>query len=311
MLLNYIAYRLTLYIPTLFIILFVVFTLVKLLPGDPIRVMYGEINPPPEVEAALREKLGLDKPFIVQFLLYVYRIFTGDWGKSIATGEPVLELAVRRFTATLELTVASLAIATAVGITLAYIAAMKPNSAIDRLIGIMSMAGYSMPVFWWGLILILIFSVNLKLFPPGGREGLESLVLPALTLATVNFGIIARVSRAAMLEVSTQDFVAAARARGFSERRVMMAYVMRNAVITIVTLVGLRFGILMGGAVITETVFAYPGIGRMIVETGIFARDYPVLFGGVVFVALVVMTVNLVVDILYAIVDPRARVARG
>jgi len=309
MILGYVAYRILLYIPTLLVIFFIVFSLVKLLPGDPIVVMYGELAPPPEVRKALEEKLGLDKPFIIQFLLYTYRILTGDWGKSVHTGEPVLELVIRRFTATLELTVASLAIASALGITLAYIAVMRPNSIVDRFIGVLSMAGYSMPVFWWGMILIFIFAVNLKLLPPGGRGGLESLILPSLTLATVNFGMIARVSRAAMLEVYSQDFVMAARSRGLSERRVVVLYVMRNAAVTIVTLVGLRFGILMGGAVITETVFNYPGVGRMIVD-GILARDYPVVFGGVVFVALVVMTVNLVVDLLYAILDPRARVTR-
>ncbi|MCC6044943.1 MAG: ABC transporter permease [Desulfurococcales archaeon] len=309
MILSYVAYRVLLYIPTLLVIFFIVFSLVKLLPGDPIVVMYGELAPPPEVRKALEEKLGLDKPFIIQFLLYTYRILTGDWGKSVHTGEPILELVIRRFTATLELTVASLAIASATGITLAYIAVMRPNSIVDRFIGILSMAGYSMPVFWWGMILIFIFAVNLKLLPPGGRGGLESLILPSLTLATVNFGMIARVSRAAMLEVYSQDFVMAARSRGLSERRVVVLYVMRNAAVAIATLVGLRFGILMGGAVITETVFNYPGVGRMIVD-GILARDYPVVFGGVVFVALVVMTVNLVVDLLYAILDPRARVTR-
>jgi len=309
MILGYVAYRILLYIPTLLVIFFIVFSLVKLLPGDPIVVMYGELAPPPEVRKALEEKLGLNKPFIIQFLLYTYRILTGDWGKSVHTGEPVVELVIRRFTATLELTVASLAIASALGITLAYIAVMRPNSIVDRFIGVLSMAGYSMPVFWWGMILIFIFAVNLKLLPPGGRGGLESLILPSLTLATVNFGMIARVSRATMLEVYSQDFVMAARSRGLSERRVVVLYVMRNAAVTIVTLVGLRFGILMGGAVITETVFNYPGVGRMIVD-GILARDYPVVFGGVVFVALVVMTVNLVVDLLYAILDPRARVTR-
>jgi ABC-type dipeptide/oligopeptide/nickel transport system permease component len=309
MILSYVAYRVLLYIPTLLVIFFIVFSLVKLLPGDPIVVMYGELAPPPEIRKALEEKLGLDKPFIIQFILYTYRILTGDWGKSVHTGEPVLELVIRRFTATLELTVASLAIASATGITLAYIAVMRPNSIVDRFIGILSMAGYSMPVFWWGMILIFIFAVNLKLLPPGGRGGLESLILPSLTLATVNFGMIARVSRAAMLEVYSQDFVMAARSRGLSERRVVVLYVMRNAAVAIATLVGLRFGILMGGAVITETVFNYPGVGRMIVD-GILARDYPVVFGGVVFVALVVMTVNLVVDLLYAILDPRARVTR-
>ena len=310
MALSYVAYRALLYIPTLFIILLITFSLVKLLPGDPITIMYGELGPPPEARRALEEKLGLDKPLVIQFFLYAYRIFTGDWGKSIFTGEPVVELVLRRFAATLELTAVSLAIASAIGIALAYIAVRRPNSLADRLIGIASMASYSIPVFWWGLVLILIFSVSLKLLPPGGRGSLENLVLPSLTLAIVNFGLICRVSRAAMLEVYSQDFVMAAKARGLSERRVILKYVMRNAAIAIVTLVGLRFGILMGGAVITETVFAYPGVGRMIVE-GIFSRDYPIIFGGIVFVALVVMTVNLIVDLIYLALDPRVRIARS
>lgn len=306
---RYLFYRVLLYIPTLLFILFVVFTLMRALPGDPIRVMYGEFEPPPEVREALEKKLGLDKPLIVQYVLYVKRVVEGDWGKSISTGEPVLQLVLRRFQATLELTAASIAIASLVGLSLALLCVWKPDSLIDKAVRVASVASYSMPVFWWGLILILIFAVYLRWLPPGERGGLEHLVLPTLTLSIVNFGMISRVSRAAMLEILVQDFVASAKARGLSESRVLLYYVMRNAIVPIMTVVGLRFGVLMGGAVITETVFKYPGVGSMIYDA-ILARDYPVVFGGVLFVAIVVMTVNLIVDILYYLMDPRVRLEK-
>ncbi|MCX8196477.1 MAG: ABC transporter permease [Acidilobaceae archaeon] len=305
--LRYVFYRLLVAVPTVLIIISFAFFLAKLLPGDPITVMFGELQPPPEVRKALEEKLGLDKPIYVQLAAYVGRALQGDWGKSIHTGEPVTSLVARRFVATLELTLASIIISTLVGLLLAYISASRPNSAIDSLVRLISIGSYSIPVFWWGLMLILVFSVNLQLLPPGGKEGWRSLVLPSIALATVNLGMIARFSRAAMLEVYTQDFVTAARARGFAERLVMIRYVLRNALVPIVTLVGYRFGVLMGGAVITETVFNYPGMGKTIVDS-IFARDYPVLLGSIMVISLTVVVVNLIVDILYAFLDPRVRV---
>ncbi|MEM4800624.1 MAG: ABC transporter permease, partial [Acidilobaceae archaeon] len=304
--LRYVFYRLFLYVPTLLIILLVVFILMRALPGDPIRVMYGEFDPPPEVREELEKKLGLDRPLLAQYVLYVMRVLQGDWGKSVGTGEPVLQLVLRRFQATLELTVASIVIATVVGLSMALISVGKPNSLIDKTIRVLSVASYSIPVFWWGLVLILIFAVYLQLLPPGERGGLKHLILPAITLGVVNFGMIARVSRASMLETATQDYVIAARARGLSEFKVILGYIMRNAIVPIITIIGLRFGILMGGAVITETVFKYPGIGSMIYDA-ILARDYPVVFGGILFVAIVVMTVNLLIDILYYLVDPRVK----
>ncbi|MEM1774308.1 MAG: ABC transporter permease [Acidilobaceae archaeon] len=306
---RYFLYRLFLYVPTLLIMLFVVFILVKALPGDPITVMYGEFDPPPEVRKALEERLGLDRPLLVQYMLYVMRILQGDWGKSVGTGEEVLRLVLRRFQATLELAVASVAIATFIGLSLALISAWRPNSLADKIIRIASVASYSIPVFWWGLMLILIFAVYLQLLPPGERGGLKHLILPAVTLGVVSFGMIARVSRASMLEVMTHDYVVAARARGLNEVKVLLSYVMRNAIVPIVTIIGLRFGVLMSGAVITETVFKYPGIGSMIYDS-ILARDYPVVFGGILFVGIVVMTVNLLVDILYYFVDPRVKLEK-
>lgn len=305
-LLRYVFYRILSAIPAVILILAVTFFLARSLPGDPITVMFGEMQPTPEQRAELERRLGLDKPLYIQLISYLERMIRGDWGKSVHTGEPVTQLLARRLTATLELTIASITIATVVGITMAYIGAQRPRSLIDRLLGFISIGTYSMPVFWWGLMLILVFSVNLGLLPAGGREGIESLILPAIALATVNVGMIARFSRAAMLEISLQDFVSAARARGLSERRVMMGYIMRNALVPIVTLIGYRFGVLMGGAVITESVFNYPGMGRTVLDA-ISSRDYPVLLGAIVVIALTIVVVNIIVDILYALLDPRVK----
>ncbi|MEN2999044.1 MAG: ABC transporter permease [Acidilobaceae archaeon] len=306
-LLRYIFYRILVAVPTVLFIVAFAFFLAKVLPGDPITVMFGELQPPPEVRKTLEQKLGLDKPIYVQLASYIWRAVQGDWGKSVHTGEPVTSLVARRFFATLELTLASIALSTLLGLLLAYGSASRPNTLLDALVRFVSIGSYSIPVFWWGLLLILVFSVQLQMFPPGGREGLNSLVLPAVALATVNLGMIARFSRAAMLEISTQDFVSAARAKGLTERLVMVRYVFRNALVPIVTLVGYRFGVLMGGAVITETVFSYPGMGKTIVDS-IFARDYPVLLGCVIVIALTVVVVNLIIDLLYAFLDPRVRV---
>lgn len=308
--LRYLLYRLLFYIPTLLIILFLVFLMIRSVPGDPIRVMYGEHEPPPEIRKVLEEKLGLDKPVYTQFLIYLKRIAVdGDWGKSVSTGEPVLEMVLTRFRATLELTLVSMAIAIAMGLGLALISVHNPGSFIDKIIRIVSIASYSLPVFWWGLILILVFAVNLNVLPPGGRGTPIHLILPSITLAIANFGMFARVSRAAMLDVMVQDFVVVGKAKGLSNRSLLVSYVLRNAAIPIVTVIGLRFGILMGGAVVTETVFNYPGVGKMIYDA-ILSRDYPVIFGGIMFIAIIIITVNLIVDLLYCVLDPRVRLER-
>lgn len=308
-LLRYIIIRFLLSIPTLLLVLFLTFLLAKSLPGDPITVMFGELQPPPEVRAELERKLGLDQPVYIQFLRFVVKMATLDWGKSIHTREPVLELAIDRFLATLQLALASIALASILGLSLAYVSVLRYGGLIDRMIRVVSIASYSIPVFWWGIILILVFSVYLQILPPGGRGGVEHLVLPTLTLATINFGMIARVSRASMLEVALQDYVSAARAKGLSEQTVVARYILRNALIPITTLVGLRFGILMGGAVITETVFAYPGIGKMIIDA-IFARDYPVIIGGIFMAAVSILVINIIVDIIYSLLDPRVKTGR-
>lgn len=307
---EYILRRLLFTVPVIFGIILFVFVIARSLPGDPITVMFGEFEPPPEIRQRLEKELGLHEHMFVQFLIYCRRVLSGDWGKSIFTGESVLLLAFRRFGATLELASASILIASIIGLMFGYISARKQGGVVDKIIRLISTAGFSMPVFWWGLILILIFSVYLGLLPPGGRGGVEHIVLPAFTLATVNFGLIARFTRACMLETLTQDHVFAARARGLPERVVFTRHVFRNVLIPVSTFIGLRFGLLMGGAIITETIFAYPGIGKMIVDA-IFMRDYPVILGGILLVAIMICVINLIVDVIYVYLDPRIRFERG
>lgn len=305
--LRYLVRRFFTLIFTFFAILLFTFILARLLPGDPITVMYGEFQPPPEVRAALEKELGLDQPIFVQFFLYMLRMLKGDWGLSVHSRLPVFELAKDAFIATLTLTALSILLAASLGLALSYVSIMHYGRSIDKIIRGVSVGTFSLPVFWWGYILILIFAVHLRLLPAGGKGGFEHLILPSLTLAIVNMGIITRVSRAAMLDALMQDHVVLARAKGLSRRAVMLKHVVRNALVAIVTVVGLRFGVLLGGAVITETVFAYPGMGKMIVDA-IFSRDYPVLIGGMFVASLAVMIVNLIVDLAYAFLDPRVRV---
>lgn len=306
---GYILRRILLTVPVVFGVLLFTFVIARSLPGDPITVMFGEFEPPPEIRERLEKALGLDQPVFVQFLLYCKRVFMGDWGKSIFTGEPVLLLVLHRLGATLELASTSILIASLIGLALGYVSARRQGSIVDKAARLVSIAGFSMPVFWWGLVLILVFSVYLGLLPPAGRGGVERLILPAFTLATANFGLIARLTRACMLDTLTQDHVFAARARGLPERIVFTRHVLRNALVPVFTFIGLRFGLLMGGAVITETVFAYPGIGKLIVDA-IFMRDYPVILGGILFVAVLICIINLIVDVIYVYLDPRIRFER-
>jgi len=307
---GYLAKRLLQAAPTILGSILLVYGIARALPGDPITVMFGELEPPPEVREELEKHLGLDQPFIIQYFIYLRRIISGDWGKSIFTAEPVLEFTLRRFQATFELTILSIAIASAVGLAVGFASAMRRDTPTDKVLRLASTAGFSMPVFWWGLLLILLFSVQLGLLPPMGRGGFQHLVLPALTLATFISGMIARLTRASMLEVLTQDHVTTARAKGLSETVVWTKHVLRNALIPIATFVGLQFGTLLGGAAITETVFAYPGVGKMVVDA-IFTRDYPVIVGGLLFVVIVILITNLIVDMIYAFIDPRVRYERA
>ncbi|MEM0246986.1 MAG: ABC transporter permease [Desulfurococcaceae archaeon] len=285
------------------------FTL-RAIPGDPVEIMLGEVPATPEMREKLKVALGLDRPLYEQYLLYMQRLLRGDWGKSIFTGIPVRELLLSRFANTLILALCSILISVAIGLPLGVLAALKRGSIVDHVIRGVTLFGYSIPVFWWGLILILVFSVHLRLLPSVGFGSPMHLVLPSLTVATITMTSIARITRISVLEVLGQDYVVTGKAKGLPPRLLLWRYVVRNAMIPVVTIVGLNFGTLLTGSVVTETVFAYPGIGKLMVDS-IYMRDYPVVTGGVFFIALVFSLVNLMVDLLYVYLDPRVRLERS
>ncbi|NEO29093.1 MAG: ABC transporter permease [Symploca sp. SIO3C6] len=329
----YITKRLLNLLPVLLGITLLVFTLLHLIPGDPASVMLGERATPEQVEA-LREQLGLNQPLPLQYLTFLSNLLRFDFGTSIISGIPIAEEIKTRWPATFELSTAAMLIAIILGIPAGVLAAVRKNSLWDNLTMSGSLLGVSMPVYWLGLLLIYLFTVNLNWLPPSGRISIEEglnlqvftgfylldtllefkitafidvlshLILPALTLATIPLAIIARITRSAMLEVLSQDYIRTARAKGVLERWVIFAHALKNALLPIVTIIGLQFGKLLGGAILTETIFSWPGIGSWIYE-GILARDYPVVQGGVVFVAVIFVLINLLVDISYALLDPR------
>lgn len=277
------------------------------MPGDPAQVMAGEYATKENVEL-IRKQLGLDRPIYVQYADFIIRLLRGDLGRSIRTTAPVLEELKGRYVNTLTLTLLSMAIAFVFGITAGVISAVKWNTWIDNLVMVGAMLGVSMPVFWLGLLLILFFSVQLRWLPSVGTGSLAHLVLPSITLATLPTAIIARISRASMLDVIQQNYVVTARAKGLSELKVLLKHALRNALIPIITIGGLQLGILLGGAVITETIFAWPGMGRLLVNS-VIARDYPVVQGTVLLLAVTLIFVNLLVDLTYAFTNPRIRYA--
>lgn len=330
---RYIFRRLLNLIPVLLGISLLVFLFLHLIPGDPAVVLLGDRATPEQVEV-LRERLGLNRPLPIQYLEFLGSLLRLDFGRSIFTGFPIIEEIKIRWPATFELSVAAMAIALIVGIPAGVIAAVKRNSIIDNLTMSGSLLGVSMPVYWLGLLLVYLFAVNLKWLPPSGRLGtdigfdfepitgfyvldtllqgdlalfqdaLAHLVLPAVTLSTIPLAIVARITRSTMLEVLGQDYIRTARAKGVLERWVIFKHALKNAMLPVVTIIGLEFGTLLGGAILTETIFAWPGIGKWIYE-GILARDYPVVQGGVIFVATAFVLINLLVDISYAFLDPR------
>jgi ABC-type dipeptide/oligopeptide/nickel transport system permease component len=301
--LTFVARRLLLAVPVLLGVVFVVMLTVDLLPGDAVTLMLGE-HATKEAVAALREHLGLDKPLLVRYADYVGRVLRGDLGRSIQQNRPVSAELADAWPATLELTVAALVIATLVGVVAGVLSAVRPNSLFDGVARLASLFGLSMPIFWIGLVLIVVFSLWLNWLPVGGAGSLSHLVLPAVTLALPSVAMIARMSRAAVLDVLREDYVRTARAKGVGEVWVLGKHALRNAFIPIVTLLGLQAGQLMGGAVLTETVFAWPGLGRLMVKA-IFARDYILLQGAVLLFALGFVVVNLLVDLSYGLLDPR------
>ena len=300
---RYILQRLLYMIPTLFGVSIVVFLIIHLVPGDPARLVAGPDATLEDVEI-IRSRMGLDRPLPVQYLSWLAHLAQGDLGRSARTHRPVtyeLGLAVP---ATVELTLAAMAIAVAVGITAGTIAGVRHNSIADYSSMVMALLGVCTPSFWLGLMLMLVLAVRLDLFPTTGRGGWDHLVLPALTLGAGAAAIIARVTRSSMLEVLSADYIRTAYGKGLSEPAVVLRHALKNAFIPVVTVIGLEFGYLLAGAVVTETVFAYPGLGLLLINA-IGFRDYPVIQGALLLLAAQFALVNLVVDVLYAFLDPR------
>jgi peptide/nickel transport system permease protein len=334
---RFIIQRLLLLIPTLLGVLTIVFFMTALSPGDPARVMLGERANAEQLEQ-LREDLGLNQPLGEQYFIYLNRALRLDFGKSIKSGRPVMEEIREHLPATVELALVAMILATTIGIIIGVLSAVKQNTWLDYASMVGALTGVSMPVFWLGLVLIMIFSVGLGWFPTGGRmevrlffqpitklflidgiilffrEGnpayfksaLRHIILPAIALGTIPLAIIARTTRSSMLETLKQDYVKTARAAGIPEGRVIFRYALKNALLPIITVVGIQFGLLLAGAILTETIFSWPGIGRWI-YTAISARDYPAVQAGVVVVSAVFVGINVVVDILYSVVNPRIR----
>src|SRR4028118_773820 len=330
---RYIASRLLNLIPVLLGITLLVFTFLHLIPGDPAQVMAGERATPDQV-AALREQLGLNQPLPLQYLVFLGNLLRFNFGTSIISGVPIAQEIRIRWPATFELSVAAMIVATLLGIPAGVLAAVRKNSAVDNLTMSGSLLGVSLPVYWLGLLLVYLFAVNLHWLPPSGRLSIDAgfnfkpitgfyvldallqgnfkalkdvlahLILPAITLGTIPLAILARITRSAMLEVLSQDYIRTARAKGLLERWVIFKHALKNALLPVVTIIGLQFGTLLGGAILTETIFSWPGIGSWIYE-GILARDYPVVQGGVVFVAIGFVLINLLVDLSYVLLDPR------
>jgi peptide/nickel transport system permease protein len=303
--LAYVARRLLHLIPVLLGISLLVFLLVHLVPGDPVRIMLQDAGSPDQV-ARLRQQLGLDRPIYLQYVSFVTRAAQGDFGRSIHTRRPVAQEIRFRIPFTVRMAVAATMVAVVLGIVLGAIAAMHHQSPLDYGTMVIALAGVSLPSFWFGLVLILIFSLHLRWLPPTGADTFLHLILPAVTLGSGAAAIIARLTRSSMLEVLRQDYIRTARAKGVTDRRMIYRHALKNAMIPVVSIVGLQFASLLGGAVIVETVFGWPGIGRLAVDA-IFNRDIPVIQAVVLVAAVIFVLVNLIVDLLYGWLDPRIR----
>ena len=302
---SFIVRRLLLAIPTLFGVLVVVFLLLYVAPGDPVLEMVGE-RADAETIARLRAELRLDDPLPVQFAHYAGGVLTGDLGTSYITGRPIIRDILERFPKTLQLATAAMLLAATLGITIGVLSARRPGGAFDRFAMAGAYLGISFPVYWVGLILILLFAVTLRWLPPSGFGRPAFLVLPALALGTRSIAFLARMTRSAMLEVLSSDFIRTARAKGLRERGVLARHALRNALIPIITVLGLDFGNYLTGSILTETIFSWPGLGRYVVNA-ISRRDLPAIQGSVLFLSLVFVLVNLMTDLLYAKADPRVR----
>ncbi len=303
---KYLANRLLQTIPTVFLITVVVFLMLHLSPGDPVLVFIGDKQSTPEQREKIREDMGLNRPLHVQYLTYMGNALRGDLGRSLQTNVPVMSQIVNRLPWTIELSFAALFIASVIGISVGIIAALYHNTIIDTLAMAFALVGISMPVYWSSLLLILFFAVRLRVLPAIGQGGVERLILPATALALVSAGSLARMVRSSMLEVLNQDFVLTARSKGITERIVVIRHVLRNALIPVVTILGLILGYTLSGAVITETIFARLGIGQKYVEA-VVQKDFTVVQGMTLFIAMMYVLVNIAVDVIYAFIDPRIR----
>jgi dipeptide transport system permease protein len=331
---SFLLKRLGLVVPTFLGITILVFSLIRLLPGDPVEALSGERGMDPQRYQRLIHEFGLDRPLYVQYADYVWRALHGDLGLSTITHEPVFREFASRFPATIELSVCAMLLALLVGLPAGIIAAVKRNTVWDYSVMGASLTGFSMPIFWWGLLLILTFSVWLGWTPVSGRiaiqfdippvtgfmlidsllssdkgafrSALSHLILPSIALGTIPLAVIARMTRSSMLEVLREDYVRTARAKGASSLRVIGLHALRNALIPVVTTIGLQVGTLLAGAILTETIFSWPGIGKWLVEA-IGRRDYPAVQGGILLSATTIIVVNLVVDVLYGVINPRIR----
>jgi len=332
--LRFLLNRIGLLIPTFVGVSIVSFAFIRLLPGDPILLLAGERGVSPERYAELERRFGYDRPLIVQYLDYLWGILHGDLGTSIVTKRPVLGEFLTLFPATLELSICAIGLAVLVGIPAGIFAAVRRGSLIDQSIMGTALVGYSMPIFWWGLLLIVLFSGVLQWTPVSGRISLlyyfpsvtgfmlidsalsgepgafrsavSHLILPTIVLATIPLAVIARQTRSAMLEVLSEDYVRTARAKGLPPWRVIGLHALRNALILVLTVIGLQVGVALAGAILTETIFSWPGVGKWMVDS-VFKRDYPVVQGGLLLIAGIVMIVNLLVDLLYGLINPRIR----
>jgi dipeptide transport system permease protein len=335
--LGFLIRRLGVLIPTFLGVSFLAFMFIRVLPGDPILLMAGERGVKAERYQALLHRYGFDQSIVEQYGIYLRQLLQGDLGVSIVTKKPVLAEFLTLFPATLELSLCAMIIAIAIGVPAGVIAAVRRGSLLDHGVMATALVGFSMPIFWWALLLIIVFSGWLGLTPVSGRidlvyffkpvtgfmlidsllsgqkgafqSALSHLILPAIVLGTIPLAVIARQTRSAMLEVLGEDYVRTARAKGLAPRRVVGIHALRNALIPVVTTIGLQVGVLMAGAILTETIFSWPGIGKWMVDS-IFRRDYPAVQGGLLLIAMIVVMVNLLVDVLYGLINPRIRHVR-
>jgi len=304
---QYILKRLLSTLPVLLGISLLLFFMLRMLPGDPAQVLAGQMASQEDIKN-IRQQLGLDKPVFVQYGLFLSRLAKLDLGRSARTQNPVIKEIWARLPNTVLLAVTAITLACLFGIPAGIISAVRPYTWIDYLFTSMALFGISMPVFWLGLMLIVVFSLVLHWLPAGGIGSWKHVILPSFTLAAFVVAFITRITRASMIETLSQDYTTTARSKGLKEQVVIVKHALKNALIPIITVVGLQFGLLLGGAVLTETVFAWPGLGRLIVDS-ILARDYPVIQGTILIFGLLYILVNLVVDLLYAYIDPRIRYA--